>query len=147
MTTPVRWTHKMIVDACARLASGEDYGQVADAHGVSRDSVSGLVYRLRFHKDPRLPAALLTPHAVNTTAKRSAAKSASLDTGHKLGTMANHPPIDDGHATRMLRAAAEEGSRNLLRAQLSAGQHLLDITLARALAATIGLNPAKVRAA
>lgn len=147
VTNPTRWTHKMIHDACARLARGEDYAQVAEANGVSRDSVAGLVYRLRFHKDPRLPAALIKPHAVNFTAKRSAAKSASIDTGHKLGTMANHPPLDDAHLVRMPRAAAAEGSRNLLRAQLRAGQHLLEITLARALAATIGMKPNEVRPA
>lgn len=48
---------------------------------------------------------------------------------------------------QVARAAAQAGSNALLRAQLAAGQHLLDHPLAIRVGATLGMKPSEVVAA
>lgn len=56
-------------------------------------------------------------------------------------------PIESTHSDAVREAAARHSSEALLRAQLRAGQHLLALPVAQALAATIGLRANEVRPA
>lgn len=141
------WSPEAIADTCRRLAAGQHYDDIADAHGVSRNAVTGLIYRLRFHKDDRLPEDHRVANPARFASQRRQRRSRSMVLGPSITTVAALPPIDDRERDRLQRIAALQGSKNLLRAQLRAGQHLLDTPLACALAKTIGLNPAEVRPA
>lgn len=142
------WSPEMVADACRRLEAGQHYEDVAQAHGVSRNAVTGLVYRLRFHKDPRLPESLRVPDPARTAAqRRSPVRTVQDLAGPNLDLLAKAEPIDERNLDLLRERQMADGCRQLLRAQLRAGAHLLDITLARALAVTIGMHPAEVRPA
>lgn len=142
------WSPEMVADACRRLEAGQHYEDVAQAHGVSRNAVTGLVYRLRFHKDPRLPESLKVPDPARTAAqRRSPVRTVQDVAGPNLDLLAKAEPIDERDLDMLRERQMADGCRQLLRAQLRAGQHLLSLPLARALASTIGLSARAVRAA
>jgi hypothetical protein len=134
----------MIADACDRLAGGATYAAVGEALGVAKEAVAGLVYRLRFKKDPRLPSRLLTPQSGKV---HGGQRPRPENIGPGMTTMATKPAIGDLHNDRVRRNDARYGCEKLLRAQLRAGQHLLPKSLAIAVGATLGMHAGSVRAA
>lgn len=139
------WTPEMIAEACQRLAAGDSYEAIATPLGISHGSVAGLVYRLRFNKDPRLPEELRVANPARTASQRRARQNRAAILGPSIMTVADKPAIDDRNLDRLRTRAAIDGSASLLRAQLRAGQHLLAIPLARAVAERMGMDPRRVR--
>lgn len=140
------WSAEAIETALACCARGGTYDEAGAAVGLTKHAVAGLIYRMRIQGDPRLPEALrIKSPGRQPKRDRNRNRDRVLVEVSAHQRVAHLPPVDERNRDRVTKAGIREGTANLLRARLRAGQHLVAFPLARAVAERMGMAPRRVR--
>ncbi len=103
-----RLSEQLIATICEKAAAGLSYGVIGEAVGMSRNAVTGLVFRLRQRGDPRLPAA--RPSIATTAVEERNALAAAFADGAAT--------LEDAARTAGLSLMSATNRWNEIRAQL-----------------------------